>query len=271
MRFRTICAVLLTVVLTVRTATAGSITVAPGLDNTLIQVTSASAKELSNGEGDIFVGRTAQDGSGSNSGPATISIRRGLVEFDIADNVPPDATITGVTLTMRDVMGIDGSQTISLYRVVQAWGQGTSFQNGGMGANATQNDATWYYTFYDVANPSASPTWNTPGGSFSSTLSASTVDTDNSTLPELFSWSATQMIADVQYWLANPTDNFGRLIQGNESTGKTAKQFNGMYSTTSPNVPSELTITWSVPEPSTVALWCMIGLTLGIGWAVRRR
>lgn len=266
MKLRTICAILLTAILSARIAAANSITLTPSLDNTLIQVTSASAQQLSNGQGDIFVGRTNQDGSG----PATISIRRGLVEFDIADNIPADATITGVSLTMNDVMGLNGSQTISLYRVLQAWGQGTSFQNGGMGADATQNDATWYYTFYDAADPSASPTWNTPGGSFSNTLSASTVDNDTSGSPESFTWSAAQMIADVQYWLANPTDNFGWLIQGNESTGQTAKRFDGMYSTTSPNVPPELTITYSVPEPSSIALWMMAAATVIVGWGSRR-
>ncbi len=266
MKILATCAVLLTTVLSARFAAADSKTLTPSLDNTLIQATNPSA-QLSNGQGDIFVGRTNQDGSG----PATISIRRGLVEFDIADNIPADATITGVSLSMRDVMGLNGAQTISLFRVLQAWGQGTSFQNGGMGAPATQNDATWLYTFYNAANPSMSPTWNTPGGSFSNTLSASTVDTANSGLPAVFSWSAAQMVADVQFWLANPTSNFGWLIQGNESIGQTAKRFNGMFSTTSPNVPPELTITYSVPEPSSVALWLMIGLTLGIGGVLRRR
>src|SRR5262245_11524642 len=81
----------------------------PSKDNTIIQTTSASA-QLSNGTGDLFVGRTNQDGQG----PATISIRRGLLEFNLAApgigglSIPAGATITGVTLTMRDVMGLNG-------------------------------------------------------------------------------------------------------------------------------------------------------------------
>ena len=62
-----------------------------------------AAEQLSNGLGDIYVGRTNQDGQG----PATISIRRGLIAFDIADNIPAGATITGVTLTVDDVRGIE--------------------------------------------------------------------------------------------------------------------------------------------------------------------
>ena len=73
-------------------AAAESTVLPPSKTNTLIQVTSASAQQLSNGLGDIYVGRTNQDGQE----PATISIRRGLVAFDIADNIPAGATITGV-------------------------------------------------------------------------------------------------------------------------------------------------------------------------------
>ncbi|HEY1600470.1 MAG TPA: hypothetical protein VGG64_12765, partial [Pirellulales bacterium] len=95
----------------VQISAAGSVTLTPVKDNTLIQDTNA-ASQLSNGAGDIFVGRTAQDGSGPNT-TATISIRRGLVEFNPA-NVPAGATITGVTLTMRDMMGLNGTSTITL-------------------------------------------------------------------------------------------------------------------------------------------------------------
>ena len=141
-------------------ATAQSVVLPPSKTNTLIQVTSASAEQLSNGLGDIYVGRTNQDGQG----PATISIRRGLVAFDIADNIPAGATITAVTLTMEDVMGLNGNQTVSLSRMFRDWGQGTSFFTGGQGAPATNGDATWYYTFYNASDPSASPTWTAPGG-----------------------------------------------------------------------------------------------------------
>jgi len=65
---------------------AQTVELTPSKTNTLIQVTSsAGSAQLSNGQGDIYVGRTNQDGQG----PATISIRRGLMAFDIADNVPP--------------------------------------------------------------------------------------------------------------------------------------------------------------------------------------
>ena len=53
-------------------------------------------------------------------------------------------------------MGLNGSPTVGLHDTLQDWGQGTSFQSGGMGAAATQNDATWLYTFYNPLDPTSS-------------------------------------------------------------------------------------------------------------------
>ena len=72
----------------------------------------------------------------------------------MANSVPAGATITGVSLTMRDVMGLNGDRPSSCTTSLQDWGEGTSFQNGGMGAAATNDDATWLYTFYNASNPS---------------------------------------------------------------------------------------------------------------------
>lgn len=157
----------------------------PSQDNSLIQQTNP-ATQLSNGQGDIFVGRTNQDGQG----PATISIRRGLIQFDIAGNIPAGATITSVSLTLRDVMGLNGDPSVDLHRVLQAWGEGNSFQNGGMGAPATDNDATWLYRFYNAANPGSSPAWATPGGSFDPSISGSAIVSDDLGGGQSFTWSS---------------------------------------------------------------------------------
>ncbi|MGO8749096.1 MAG: hypothetical protein ACLQNE_24315 [Thermoguttaceae bacterium] len=74
----------------------------PSQWGTILQVTgSAPSLQLSNGLGDIYVGRTNQDGQG----PATISIRRGLVEFNVANYIPAGATITSVSMSMLDIRG----------------------------------------------------------------------------------------------------------------------------------------------------------------------
>jgi hypothetical protein len=253
-----------------RAAGAATIPLNPSKDNTLIQATNPAA-QLSNGQGDIFVGRTNQDGPGKTT--ATISLRRGLVAFDVAGNVPAGATITGVSLTMRDVMGLNGDPTVELHRATSNWGEGSSFQAGGMGAAAQDQDATWLYTFYNFATPNLSPTWTTPGGDFSPTVSGTAVVSDDLGAGQLFTWSSVsnpQMIADVQSWLNTPATNFGWLLKHtDESIGQTAKRLNSGESTLSPNVPPVLSITYTVPEPSSLALCALAAIGLSV--VARRR
>ena len=228
-------------------ASGQSVTLGASSSNTLIQVaSSAGTAQLSNGQGDIYVGRTNQD----RQGPPTMSIRRGLVAFDIADNVPAGATITGVTLAMQDEMGMNGNQTISLSRMLRAWGQGASFFPGGIGAAAANNDVTWYYTFFNASNPAASPAWSVPGGQpgvdFSSTASAQALDSTSATSQTVV-WSSTAspaMIADVQDWLDSPATNFGWIMIGNESAGQTAKRFGGQYAPAQES-PPQLTVQYN--------------------------
>ena len=229
-----------------QSAGAETVVLFPSKTNTLIQVSGTDVQPLSNGRGDIYVGRTNQDGQG----PATISIRRGLIAFDIADNAPAGTTITGVTLNVDDVRGFNGNQTVSLYEMYRDWGQGTSYFDGGQGAAATNGDATWFDTFYDAANPAASPTWSAPGGEagvdFNATASAAAlIIADNTS--NTFSWSSTAspaMLSDVQQWLESPATNFGWIILGNESAGQTAKRFGGQYAV-APETPPQLTVQYA--------------------------
>jgi hypothetical protein len=245
-------------------ALADSVSLGTSKDNTLIQRTDPNG-QLSNGLGDIFTGRTNQDGQG----PATISIRRGLIQFDLS-SIPAGSIITGATLTMRDVMGLNGDPDVSLHRTLADWGEGASFQAGGMGAAAAENDATWLYRFYDAANPASSPAWSTAGGDFSPTISASSIVSDDLGNGQLFAWSGAGMVADLQFWLDDPSQNFGWLVQGDESRGQSAKRLNSSDSTIPPNVPPELVITYQVvPEPSSIAL--LAAAAVGLVLAGRRK
>ncbi len=225
-----------------------SIALAPGRDNTLIQQTNPNV-QLSNGQGDLFSGRTNQDGQGS----ARISIRRSLIYFDIAAAIPSWATITDVTLTMRDVTGLNGDRLTTLHRVQQDWGEGTSFQSGGMESAASDDDATWLYTFFDADDPMASPAWTTPGGDFDAAVSGSAIVADDFGGGHSFTWTGAGMIGDVQDWLDNPGGNFGWLIRGDESMGQTAKRLNGRTLNNPSDVAPVLSVSY-VPEPATIGL-----------------
>ncbi len=198
----------------------------PVRDNTLYQTADGS---LSDGSGDyLFVGRVGSNGGGT--------IRRALLKFDIPGTIPPTATITSVTLTMNMSKSNAASQTISLQKLTADWGEGTSNANSneGSGAPSSTNDATWVHRFF----PSTS--WTKAGGDFASTVTASTqVNAVGS-----YSWgSTTQMVADVQGWLANPSSNFGWILIGNESTNSTAKRFDSRENSTAANRP-KLTVTY---------------------------
>ncbi len=190
-------------------------------DNTLYEINDGS---LSNGAGErFFVGRVGPMGGGA--------LRRGVIAFDIAGNIPAGSTITDVTLTLHNTSppifpGPINPETVELHKLLANWGEGTSDAPGprgggagleeGVGAPATPNDATWVHTFFDTE------TWGTPGGDFVPTVSA------NASVGGTGSYnvgSFPQMVADVQDWFDNPGNNFGWLLQGNEAILQTARQF----------------------------------------------
>jgi len=242
---------------------AGSIVLTPVLDNTLIEQTNP-ALQVSNALGDVFfVGRTNQ--------PTGSSLRRGLVQFLLDGNIPNNANITGVTLTMRETSGMNGDRTTVLKRVTTEWGEGTSSTSSSPGAAATNGDATWLYAKYNTNSLLLEP-WSSAGGDFLPAISGSTIVHDDAGASQaaFFTWSSatpgnSQMIADVQYWLTNPTGNLGWVVLGEESVSQTAKRFNSKDSA----FPPQLEVTYIVPEPSSfmlAALGAMAGLAI-----VRRR
>lgn len=196
-------------------ADADMISINPSKDNTLYQY-NPSVGDVSNALGfHFFAGETADS-----------ELRRGVVAFDIAGNIPPGSTIKAVTLTLNMSRTVSGTLTVELHKLLADWGEGTSRAQGeeGTGAPATPNDATWRHRFY------ATVFWTTQGGDFSPTVSASqSVDGIGQ-----YMWSSAQMVADVQSWLDSPASNFGWLVLGDESTTATAKRFDTRESTNPP-------------------------------------
>jgi hypothetical protein len=145
---------------------------------------------------------------------------RGLLRFDIAGKLPAGSTITRADLVL-EVTGIpaDG-YSIALYdlhRVLRAWGEGAKL-GAGKGNPATTNEVTWNAAFAFMTN------WSTPGGDFSSKLSAQeSIDTVRQYA--FASTIHTQMLADVQFWLGHAEQNFGWLIkEHSEQFASTARR-----------------------------------------------
>jgi hypothetical protein len=242
--------------------------------NTIFQSTDTGNQIADGASQFIFAGDT-------DDGPT----RRGLLQFDLS-SIPAGATITSATLTMYADRSqpASGSQPISIYRMTTGWGQGTSdgdgsatgsAPGGGSGGHATANDATWLYTFYNPANPTASPAWTNQGGdgNYLSTASASTIIAAVSGTPTAYTWSGSAVTADVQAWVANSSANFGWMLQGDETVNDSAIRFESPLNSnsgagTTLNARPYLPVTYSVPEPASMLVISVCGVAL---MARRRR
>lgn len=174
----------------------------------------------SNGAGDfIFTGQTKQGVNGLG--------RRALVAFDVAGAIPSGATITDVFLRLYLSQAITQPSVIvtevALHRVVSDWGEADSDASGqeGGGANAQPDDATWVHAFFNTQN------WSEEGGDFVAIPSAFL---DVGTRNLFYTWNDIGMVDDVQFWLDNPSQNFGWIILGDESMPGTAKRFDSRES-----------------------------------------
>lgn len=230
----------------------GTVQIEPSRDNTLYE---SATGALSNGAGfHLFAGRTAQP-----------ELRRGLLAFDVAGNVPAGATITGASLTLNLSKAISGALPVSLHRVLGDWGEGTADAPGeeGIGAPAAGGDATWLHTF------SPSDFWLTPGGDFDPVPSSTTAV--GSTFGP-YTWDATpEMLADLEAWLNDPATNYGWLLLGDEVTLASAKRFDSRES----SVPPVLTVHFdeanAVPALSPAGVLLAALLLLAASAALRRR
>src|ERR1041385_1098221 len=107
-------------------ASAAMISINPSKDNTLYEYVPADG-DVSNGAGfHFFTGENAEG-----------EIRRGVLAFDIAGNIPPGSTITAVSLTINMSMTPSGTpRTTELHKLLADWGEGTSHAGGGAGGGA---------------------------------------------------------------------------------------------------------------------------------------
>jgi hypothetical protein len=213
-------------------AIADVVSLLPLRDNTLYESVTGA---LSNGAGNHFF-------AGSTNASDK---RRGLILFDIAGNVPAEATIDSVELTLfASRVSSIAEQGVSLHRTLANWGAAGSHAIGeeGMGAPAMAGDATWRHTFFNTGF------WTNDGGDFAPTASATRMVGGQGP----YTWTSTpQTVADVQAWLDNPASNFGWTLVGDESNSFTAKRFDSLEGLIAGQRPL-LTVNFTPEPPGTI-------------------
>lgn len=211
---------------------AESITLEPSRDNTIYEQSA-----LSNGQGNyLFAGQTA--GRNNNA------LRRALLQFDVADQVPPGAVIKSATLSLSMNRTIVGPQPMTVHKLTSDWGEGASDASGqeGRGTQAQTGDATWTDAFF----PSQS--WTNPGGDFVAAPSATeNVAGGTTSSPISYSWSSAQLVTDVQGWIDSPETNFGWILLGNETETSTKRFYSREHAVA--NERPQLSISYSLPSP----------------------
>jgi hypothetical protein len=219
----------------------------PVRDTTIV---TSPAGDLSDARGtSLYIGRTAD------------ATQRALLAFDLS-SIPAESTIVSASLTVTVTRQRTGGYEVPLHRLLADWGEGSSVGgDGGGGTTPTPGDATWSHTFFDTAF------WATPGGDFDPTPSAATILGPGA--PVAFTWSSPGLVSDVQFWLDNPTLNFGWILIGDESSARTAKQLGSRESGLATLQPLLQVEVAPIPEPSTLALLAA-GLA-GVAAATRRR
>lgn len=176
--------------------------VTSSLDNTIFR-----DLELSNGLGEyIFAGTTKLDVK-----------KRGLVQFDLSDAMPAGTLVDSALLILVTSKVKPASTVIKAYRVTTEWGEGSSkaSDGDGQGAPATAGDATWSHAIFPT-NP-----WIKSGGDHD--LEFSATDTVSEGSDAVF--RSERLTLDVNFWLQNPSNNFGWLLKGDESTTSTSAKF----------------------------------------------
>ena len=156
---------------------------------------------------------------GGNLG--SLGVRRGLLRFDLGA-IPVNATITSAELRLRITkvpgfgQGVDS--TMSLYRMNAGWTEGTKV--GPNGALASAGETTWNQ------REQGSSQWTSPGAAADAEAAESASASVGQALNSTQTWSGPGMVNDVQFWLANPGQNFGWLMRSqNETSLRTVRGF----------------------------------------------
>ncbi|HOE97876.1 MAG TPA: DNRLRE domain-containing protein [Candidatus Sumerlaeota bacterium] len=177
----------------------------------------------------IFAENTNSNGGGEHlfaGTTASPSARRALIGFDLS-SIPDGAQIIAAELGLTVSKTNAGLSAQALHRLTQDWGEGTAKGPGeeGAGAPSQPGDATW------VSARRQSADWATPGGDFVAQPSAvATAGAPGATAH----WASAALIADVQHWVDQPSENFGWILIGDESQAGSAKRYYASENATAP-------------------------------------
>lgn len=206
-----------------------------GADNTLYEDPDGA---VSNGEGGFMLaGRNNLDQD---------SIRRAVLYFDVAGQLPHGAIVEQASLTLYLERGNGGERVLNLHRLLSDWGEGGSaVMGGGLGAPAQEGDATWLHSFWpDVF-------WQRDGGHYIGRVSASQTVGDPGMgidTPGFYTWgSSARLVQDVRRWQRQPEKNFGWILLGDESVSQTVKRFSSKDNT-NPALHPVLEVHYSMPQ-----------------------
>ena len=178
--------------------------------------------------------------------------RRILYKFDLTAQIPSNAIVTAASVNVTVVPNFPPSpqaSTFDLRRLLEDW---------------TESEATWNSR---MVTPVIVP-WETPGaiGALDSVSTASsTIAVGTGSVQQTYTFaSTTQLVADVQAWVANPGTNFGwLLISEGEAVLETARHFTcGRFSDT--NVVPMLMVTFTASSPPIPPTISAVTLTNGM-------
>lgn len=208
-------------------------------------------------------------------GDASGSPRRGLIDFNLAANIPAGSTITDVQLTLflAGVAGADATpRPIELHRISADWAHGptglgvTQIDGTDQGFPAIPPSPTWLERRYQQNQP-----WATPGGDFAATVSASSLI--GQATGSGYTWSSAQLVADAQAMLDLPSTNQGWfLLNGDEWSANSYRIFYTQEWADTALRP-RLAVSYvlaAVPEPTTASMG-VVGLCVALFAVARHR
>ncbi len=155
---------------------------------------------------------------------------RSLVQFNLT-SIPPGSDVTNADLRLYQVGSTStvGSATITASRVTGAtfWGE-----NGTPNPNDATQAAIGRSSFLDGVSwrrrreNSSGTAWSLAGGDFlGASASVSTAIGGDTTTPILRTFSSTAMNNDAEFFVDNPSFNYGWIIRGNEGVENTMRRF----------------------------------------------